>query len=67
MKAPNEAIRQVALPFFEEDAARPLYLAECCGRLYVGISPAEYCRTCKQVPQHVVVTSREDLQSKFPV
>lgn len=44
-------------PFFSEDPKRPLYVAECCGRVYVGPVAPTSCRTCPNIPQYEVISS----------
>jgi len=35
---------------FKQQGVRLVYVAECCGRVYVGLEPPKRCRTCTKTP-----------------
>jgi hypothetical protein len=55
-----EILERLIKPFRDQGAEK-VYVAECCGRLYVGETPAAGCRTCDNKPEsREVVIEREE-------
>lgn len=55
-----EAFTVLVKPFFSS-GLQEIYVACCCDRVYVGISPAEKCRTCQKVAKNRIVNQGEAL------
>lgn len=53
----ENAIRERLLKPFRDSGESRVFVAECCGRLYVGLQPAAQCRTCDKEP----VSTKVDL------
>jgi hypothetical protein len=52
------------LAVFRSQGQDTVYVASCCGRVYVGATAATTCRTCKQSPKNYPVkTDGTDIQS----
>lgn len=50
----SEAVRRLAKPFFDAGEDK-VYVARCCGRIFVGKIPAGKCQACGSTPQNDVL------------
>jgi hypothetical protein len=48
---------------FEPSEAQPVYLAKCCGRVFVGYLEPQKCRTCADPPNVMKIVSMGDLKN----
>ena len=54
----SAAIQLLAKPFFDAGAER-VFVALCCDRVFVGVSPAQRCKKCRGTPRNVECGSAE--------
>lgn len=56
-----EHLKRLAEPFFSQGEGR-VFVARCCGWVYVGNRPADLCKHCKKVPTNHECVSIEAAQ-----
>ena len=49
--------------FVGQEPEAPLFVVRCCGRIYMGRSPAMKCRTCDDTPKNVEIRQASDLDN----
>lgn len=54
------ALTRLAKPFFDQKVEK-VYVTLHCNRVFVGRFPAQRCRVCKGTPEHLEMTSLEDV------
>jgi hypothetical protein len=54
------ALTRLAKPFFDQKVPK-VYVTLHCNRVFVGRFPAQRCRVCKGTPEHLEMTSLEDV------
>ena len=47
----KEKVLESVLNYFQKCGATVAYTAECCGRIYVGLTKPAKCRTCDKIPK----------------
>lgn len=44
---------QTLLVQFQGQGIEKVFMSSCCGRVYLGIDPAQKCRTCEKRPVNI--------------
>jgi rubrerythrin len=55
--------RKALVKFHEQAPEQVVYLARCCGRIYMGWEPAIKCGTCEQPAKNVELRDVRDLDN----
>jgi hypothetical protein len=60
----DRSVLQAILPTYQLLGVERVFAVNCCGRVYVGTTPAQRCRTCTRTPEnHEVRTDGSNLDA----